>query len=88
MNELEQLVERWRQKYKDFHHCTNKRRARNRITSIENVNVDILTEEDEIGEALLDYYSSLFTIEGVVLNGEVLNSIGCVVSDVMNDSLI
>ncbi|XP_019197208.1 PREDICTED: uncharacterized protein LOC109191092 [Ipomoea nil] len=73
MAALRNQSDRWRQRAKEmwykggdsnsrfFHHSVNRRRRRNRIRGLRDVNGDFTEDEQRMGDIMVDYFANLFS---------------------------
>lgn len=71
-----------------FHAATKGRRARNRISVLEDSNGQIFYEEAQIVETIATYFKEIFTSTNNNCASTVNNALGCKVTEEMNNQLI
>uniref|UniRef100_A0A803MIP2 Uncharacterized protein n=1 Tax=Chenopodium quinoa TaxID=63459 RepID=A0A803MIP2_CHEQI len=70
-----------------FHHKASARKAKNMIVGLEDSNGQWIQDEKGISEVVTNYFSQLFTTEGVVDFDEALMGITHGITETMNDEL-
>ncbi|GMI73050.1 hypothetical protein HRI_000974300 [Hibiscus trionum] len=70
-----------------FHRCASQRRRKNKVKSLENVNGEVCSEDNEMLEVATNYFSSLFTSSTIGDCSRILEGVNVCISESMNLSL-
>lgn len=54
------LVDEWVYEHSSFHMCTRKRRVRNRVTMVKDMDDVRLESEEKINKASMKYFTNIF----------------------------
>ena len=72
---------------KYFHICATKRFRKNSMEGIRDVGGAWRTSQEDIGEVMVNYYKSLFTLMDGRISRSILDCVPTVIDEEMNESL-